>query len=652
MPSIKVKQLYIKWNQNLDVSVKEININRHTNDSDSKIEPDIIAKYLKEISYFYTLFEKISINKITLNNIHASFKYEKGEDGYFNVTSPDFNLNSSLYFESSLLHIKIKEYTDNKRDIIASANIILNPHSKTLTSSIVLNIHDDISLNIFSFMNEKVFYYKVNSLKDIKSVNYLMEQLNLHKDLRYWAYEAIEFSTLSLHSIYGWINFNDFDNAYKNLYVSATGNDLRYAYNKNLDSIHTKTTDLEFKNGIFYIYPKQATTYKSKLGSSWLNIDFTKPEELLTLKLLFDGKLDKDTLTILEEFKIKVPFLQNTGKTKVDLTLKVNLQTIDVDAKGEFFTGVGNFTYRGHDIDVFNLKVELDNYDVRVNNMIAKYQDIINSKINVFYNAKSSEGKVELEITKFTLNAIDFKLNPKHLPLKATYTILSNNDSIILDKSYWRLKKHNLEIDKIMLALDLEKLQLNIPKTKIYSKDLGRAETSGYADLNKQRINLDFNLKDIYFGEIELKKKNNHIKIKYDKSLTITTKDTLDFKLNSEKSFLNPTQVEFKNNILILHDTYLNIGNLFKTKLYAQYNTKQHKGYLQTRRARFSTKELGELYFNGDAVKFDIITDKNNIMKITSKELEISLTDTEDMWSIDFSSLRLLSFRSKFLKKI
>ena len=121
-----------------------------------------------------------------------------------------------------------------------------------------------------------------------------MKLLDLHEDVKYWAYEAINFSELSINSLHGWIDFNDIENAYKNIYASATGDDLSYKYHKNLDSIHTKKTDLEFKNGILYIYPREAHTYKSKLGESWIKIDFTQKEELLTLKLLFDGKLDKE----------------------------------------------------------------------------------------------------------------------------------------------------------------------------------------------------------------------------------------------------------------------------------------------------------------------------------------------------------------------
>ena len=79
---------------------------------------------------------------------------------------------------------------------------------------------------------------------------------------------------------------------------------------------------------------------------------------------MFDGKLDKDTLGILEQYKIKIPFLQNSAVTKTNLTLEVSLRTIDVKAKGDFFAKKANFNYLGFDIDVFDAYIKLDNYDV------------------------------------------------------------------------------------------------------------------------------------------------------------------------------------------------------------------------------------------------------------------------------------------------
>ena len=505
VPNLKIKQLYIKWNENLDISIKEIEIIKNKNVSKPRL--DEISKVLKKIPHFYNIIEKISIDKIIIDDMSGSFTYTRGENGYLNIGSSNISLKSSMIFETNLLNIKIDEFKDIEKDISINGNIILNTDTQEITSSLYLDIHNDISLNFIAYADKDKLYYKIDSLKDIKNITYAMELLNLHSEVKYWAYEAIDFSSLKINDIHGWIDFKDLDNAYKNIYAFASGDDLTYAYNKNLDSIHTKKTDIIFKNGILYIYPRDAHTYKSKLSKSWLKIDFTKKEELLTLKLLFDGKLDKDTLRILEQYKIKTLFLQNSGVTKTNLTLEVNLRTIAVNAKGDFFTKKANFNYLGYDIDVFDVYLKLNNYDVSIKNMLAKYQDLITTNVDVVFDADNSKGTIDFNIKKINLKNIDLSLNTKKERLKARYTISPNGDNISIENSSWNIENHEIDVDKITSPFNLDTRKLKIQKTTIESKELAKGYVYGSIDLKSLKADLNIILQKIYFSDIKLNKK-------------------------------------------------------------------------------------------------------------------------------------------------
>ena len=650
LQNVKIKELYIKWNENIDVSAKEIQITNSIDNNTAQLDLNNIISYVKQISPLHSVFEKITLQKINYDGIDISLQYQKGSDGYLTASSSDFIFDSSITSYSNIFHMKINKYNDFQRDIKANGNIIFNTAVQNLTSTIRINVHNEIILDILVHANEDKLYYKVNSINDIPSIFYTMELLNLHKDLKYWAYKAIDFSSLEIHNAYGWIDFSNVANAYKNIYASATGKNLSYAYHKDLDAIHTKTTELEFKNGVLYIYPKQATTYASQLGQSWLKIDFTTPQETLTLQLLFDGQLDKDTLGILETFKIKVPFLQNSGQTNVDLTLVIDLQTIDIDSQGVFFTPTANFTYAGLDIDVVNTKIILDNYDIEIKNMIASYENMIDCEVDVAYNAKSSQGILDFTVTQASLNAIGLKLDTQNNNLKALYTISSKKDTLKINKSNWNLQGNTINVDEMVLPINLSALEVIVPQTEIFSKELAKMYISGHADLDKMQVLLDVNVKDVYLETIKLKNDDNYIKIKYDESLLLTTKDRLDFQWNSEKSFINPITLEMKNNQLLLSDTYLNIGNLLKTKISADYNINTQKGHFKTRRTRFSTKEFGLLYFNKESVKFDLAINED-LTTITSKDLDILFTQKKNMWELSFTSISLLALRSELLKK-
>lgn len=649
IPKVKIKQLYIKWNESLDVSIKEIEISNNKSSSQTTIKD--ISKILKKIPHFYSIFEKITISKIIFNDLSASFNYTKGEDSFLSLNSPHLSLKSSLSFESELLNINIHELNDKHRDIKVHGNIILNIAHYNASSSLFVNIHDDIFLNILSFANKDKAYYKINSPKDIKSISYAIELLNLDKELQYWVHDAINFSSLSINKLYGWVDFNDLTNAYKNIQVSATGEELTYAYNKYLDSIHTNKTDLIFENGILYIYPRQAYTYKSKLEDSWLKIDFTKREELLTLKLLFNGKLDKDTLKILKQYKIKIPFLQNSGQTKTDLTLKVNLRTIDVDAKGDFFTKKANFKYLGYDIDIFDAHIKLNNYDVTIKEMLTKYKKNISTNVDAVFSADTGKGIIDFSIKKIDFPKFNISLNTATKNLKAQYILTPQNDTIKIQNSQWKYFGYDVNIDKMNSAFKLKDLKLKIPRTLINSPKLAKAYVSGKIDLEKVLFDLDFNIKNIYLHNIDLMHQSTLVKLQYNKSLTLNSNQKINFLFDNKPSYINPISINLKDKHLSFKETYINIDDIFKTKLSAEYSFSAKSGYMQTRRTRIKTNNFGLLYFNKEKTRFDIKIDKQDKLSINSKDLKISFIKTKKMWKMDINSIFLLSLNSEFLKR-
>ena len=647
LPNIKAKQLYIKWNESLDISIQEVKILQ--NNTNTKFDLKKISKQLKSLITYYDMFEKVVINKVSYNDIKASFKYVRGENGYITASSPNLKLHSSLFFEKDLLNIQIDSARDKIRDINVTGNIILNTTEHTITTDIKANIHNEVDLNFLSYTNQNKMYYQVNADKEIKSIAYTMELLGLDEELKYWAYKAITFSSISVKELYGWVDFKDLDNGYKNLYVHATGHDLHYKYNKKLDAIHTKTTDVIFQNGSLYIYPKQAHTYKSKLGKSWIQIDFTQKEELLTLKLLFDGKLDKDTLGILKAYKIKLPFLQNSGKTKVDLTLDVNLRTIDVNAKGEFFSKKANFKYLRHNIDIFNAYIKLDNYDVRIDNMLASYKDIFTTKVDVSYDAKQAKGEIDFKIKKINFADLDLSLNVKKSMLKAKYLISPNKDKISVAPSQWKFKDLPVNVKSVNLPFNLNTLLLKIPSTVVTSPSVLKANVSGFVNLNKMIYDFDAKVSNIYLKNISLKSYPT-LKIKYNEGLTINTNKRIDFKINSLNSFVNKINLEIKNNILTIDESYINIDEIIKTKFSTSYSLKEKQGIVKTKRLRIKTATLGDLYLEAHDTNFDIAF-KNNDFIASSKDLGVFFLYNKNLWKLDLDSATRLARNSKLLQK-
>jgi len=141
IPNFKVEKLYIKWNEKIDVSIEEAKITTNKNKKNTSLDYTKIHKIFRQLALLENWFEKISINKISINDISANFEYKYGQNGFLNASSPDFSLKSSLFFESDLLNIHIDEFKELKRKINIYGNVILNTKMLEITSIFFININ-------------------------------------------------------------------------------------------------------------------------------------------------------------------------------------------------------------------------------------------------------------------------------------------------------------------------------------------------------------------------------------------------------------------------------------------------------------------------------------------------------------------------------
>lgn len=101
---------------------------------------------------------------------------------------------------------------------------------------------------------------------------------------------------------------------------------------------------------------------------------------------------------------MKIPFEQNKGTTTADLTLAVNLHTIDIEALGNFTAQNGNFNFYDLNFDVAHAKVFLHNTDVNITATGTKHYDIAAADIQANIDVKQNAGEVALDFKEITLS--------------------------------------------------------------------------------------------------------------------------------------------------------------------------------------------------------------------------------------------------------
>ena len=647
---IQVKQLYIKWNERVDISIKEIHLAKQESKTDSKIDYPLISKYINSLSYTRNWFNSILIEKISYEDINASFHYKDLSEGFLLLSSEDMDLNASISVQPDIIKIKLKQFNIKNKDIKADGNIYISTKELKIYTDIDLKLVKEADLTFKSIIGTEDLKYRVISNKKITSIKNLIHLAQLPKSINFWAYDAIKkMSYVKLDDIYGYIDYNHAKEAYKNIYINATVYDADYMYNPLLDAIHASKIELEFTHGVFNIRPINAYSYGMFLNKSWLKIDFTKKEELLTLYLLFKAKLNKDVLSILNAYKIKLPFLQRSGEVDTDLKLEIGLRNIDINVKGKFYTKKANFDYIGLNIDIEDATILLNNYDVSIKKMKARYKEIAEATVSVKYDAKKAKGDIDFQFNKIALN--DFQLKDTNQSLHAQYHINQNIDSIEVEKSQWIYKDEIINIDALSIPFDIDDTKISFPATFVTLPNFGNAFVSGFVNRETWYSELDVDILKLAYGSVQLTQSNTPIKVIYDDKLTIKSKNDIHFSVSGSKYKAKNLLLELCDNIIYLKHTYMEIGKYITTKVYAKYDLTAKKAHISLSDFILKDPNTHKLLYKNKKILLSAHIFKD-VIKIKSLELNAKFTLKKSGWKLVLNSLNTIAENSSLLKQL
>ncbi|WP_229855073.1 AsmA-like C-terminal domain-containing protein [Candidatus Sulfurimonas marisnigri] len=650
-PNFKAKKLYIKWDEKVSVIIEELNVVKEKNSKDSKPDYEMFSEILKSTVHLDNWFEKIIIKKISFNDIEGSFKYIDGGNGFLSASSPTFSLESRMFFESHMFNIQIDEYKDRKRELLVSGNLILNTIGKIeLITSLSIDINCDTNLNVYAISDTKKLSYKVESTKNIKNSRYIVDLLDMNPKAKYWVYNAIEMSSLSIKSAYGWLEYDKVNEAYLNLHVKATANDLNYTYDKELEPVNTAYTDLEFKNGVLYIKPQNAFSYGFFLDKSWLKIDFSKKEELLSLYLLFKGKVNKGLLSLLNRYKITLPFIQTEGEVATNLELNINLRSAQVVAVGDFYAKQGKIEYLGLDIDVFDAHVFLNNSHIKIKDMYAKYKDIATSYVDMNFNARESAGTLDFRVKEISLKERGLTLQKLAEPLHVTYAISPQNDYLRVEKSNWIFKNKLFKVSSMKIPFDIKKLTAQIPITPVEIPKIASALVSGKILFKPIRAKLTIDLQKLNYANIELSKPPSSIDLVYNNGFSLSSKDKIILDIDSVNYTFGNARIDFNTDNVSVKNLSLNISDKLKSKISAIYSLKKSDGYIDLHSMEFSDSKLGEIFKNEKTTRLHVEATGSNI-NITSKEYDLDYLKRDDEWRLKLNSIEKIAKSSKALRE-
>jgi len=649
LQNIKAKRLYIKWDEKISLVVKELHITKDKS-RDSKTDYDKLFKILKRNMIFTNWFKTIRIEKIFFNEVNGSFTYLDNEKGSLSLSSPDFLLKSSFFSKNELFKIDIESLRSKEKEIFVNGNIVFYINDKLkFTTSIDIDINNDAKLHLHVDGDAKQLSYKISSDRDIKDTRYIVDIFDIDPKVKYWFYDAMVLSSLSIQSINGWFEYDKMDKAYLNLRAKAVANDLVYTYDKKVASVRTSHTNLEFKNGVLYIRPQNAYSYDFFLDRSWLKIDFSKKEEILTLHLLFNGQANKDLLSLLNRYSIKLPFIQNKGELDTNLKLVINLISTDVTALGDLYAKEAQINYLGLDLDIFDAHIFINNTHVKIDNMYAKYKDIATSHVDLNYYGNKSKGTLDFRLESVSLKENDLELN-KEKPLHVKYIISPIQDFIEVDKSSWNFKNKKIKVDAMQVPFIMKELTAYIPVTLMDIGTLASAYVSGKILFKPNRVDLDIDLLKFNNDTIALNQAMIPLKLLYDNKLSISSYNDIRFNIGSTEYTLNNITADIENKKINIKNIKLNSDNRLKSNFSVNYDINETKGFIDLHSIEFFDAKLGEIFKSSSDIRFDILTQADKTF-INSQEYDIEYILSDNEWRLKLNSINKITENSGIFRE-
>lgn len=650
--NIKVEKLYIKWDEKITLSAKEISIAKDKSDDNSRIKHQEIFKTIKEILPFTNWLKELEIEKFLFADIVGSVKYIDDKEGYLKLASESFTLKSSLMPNNDFLDIKINELKALDERVKINGNLILNAKKKlTFQTRLNITIDNMTKLDLYAHGDTQKLTYELESNQNIKSIREIVNLFDLDANIKYWVYDAIEMSSLSIESFGGWVEYKNLDKAYLNLHAKATANTLNYTYDQKLAPVNSVKTDLEFKDGVLYIRPKEAYSYGFFLDKSWLKIDFSKKSELLTLHLLFKAQANKDIVSLLDRYEIKLPFVQKKGLVDADLTLEVDLRTLNVQADGNFYAKEAQIEYLGLDIDISDANVFLKNTYVKVGSMAAKYRDIASADVALEFDAKKSKGKLTFIFDKIDSKENNLTLQTAKKPLLATYTIAPKGDFISIDKSAWRYKEQPINMQATQIPFDMKNLKAYLRETILDFPGLGLVLVSGDIFFKPNRADLNINLLESHHLDVKLSSPYPSFHLLYEgQTLYLSSKKTISLEIDEKKAIVENLALTITPESIEAKDISLNFDDVIKSTVGLNYNLKNSTGVLNLQNSEIKDSDFGEIFKRDKNIEL-FVEQKNDKTIISSKEYDFEYLRDGNSWIVDLKSIEKIFNDSEILKK-
>lgn len=616
------------------------------------LRPATISKTVQFLSWF---LGSINIEDLKVGTWQGAVKVRQNDDALYIVTvqSDDLELQANLTLKENTLSVDIQSCSSKKYRSTATGNVNIDLENVVATGNLFTVINESFPVDLEITADGEKLSFEGKEGGEIHSISPLVDLFGLKHSIQRWITDYLSGSRYHLKSFKGSLPWNNPKEILNTLEAEVRVDDTEYTFAPGLEPIKGRYTDVNFTEGILIIKPHDATFYGQDGGESWVDINFNDLKNiLLTAYIKTRAVANDDILTLLDYYKISLPFKQVGGKTATDLHLAITLNKLKIQAEGIFEIDEGVIEWGDKKYKTEDARIKLVNSDVTIDQLKISYADMVTARVSGLIQTKKKTGDLDIALEKLALKLGESRLNvDSSNPARAKYHFDPGGHFLEAKPSSWLLDSLELELGAFRAPITLADFAIEMPPVQLGTPPGILTEVSGYFSIKKKQADFTCDLLKYHVKNLKLMNQHIAVDIAYDQGLVIKTAEAAQWELNKMPVVLYPSEFKYGDEIFTIEQSRISYGDYFDSYLAGYFNRKEKKGRFSLNRIEVISKGLEERLKLGRSADVEVSgVGGKYVVSFPPFDLKIT-TDEKKNWSANFGDLSKVYGRSKMLQK-
>jgi hypothetical protein len=587
--NLQLEKLYLQLDRKLQLDISSIQISA-SDDKDStstpqgKLDPAVLQRALTAIKYLKLLFRAVDIHNITVGDLSAEFHYREDAAGKLSVLGPGTDILVWLDSDKETLLFNIEHLQLHEQGLELSGEVNIDTDALLLDAQLDALIADTLAINIKLQADREQLEFQGTGSNPVVDIEPIVSLLKLGPKIDPWIIDYLRASQFELESLSGTLPYDAPEQILQTLHAEARVKDISYRFAQGLEPVLAAKARVLFEHGILHIYPRAASFYGQDTGDTYVDIDFNDDEAILLVYVRTRAQASGGIIALLEHYGIPLPFHQLEGLTDTDLTLRIDLQTVAIEADGQFTARDSRFEFGGQQLDVANLDIDLKTTMVTINQLDARLPGLLTARITGGLDLSSGLGDLGIAVTEFRWQQSDSQLSlltRADQPLRLSYHFRNTGDRIDVPASNWQYGDTAIAVDAFSTVFDSGNLSGSLDKVGVTIDPWLSAQVSGQYQTQMPYAKLNIAVNQLGDDSLRLEQASANLALEVSSKINAETSKPIRLSADGIDIKLQPTRLQYSNNELVVQKSAFEVAPGTTAGLQGFMNFASGKGLLQ-----------------------------------------------------------------------